>query len=64
MEKAEKVLIPKDKHAHVASGYSPLCMIDTAGKLLERIIFRRSFLVDTDHKTDVLLVSNRKTNRK
>ena len=35
------ILIPKGNNAPNASGYRPLCLIDTAGKLLERIICRR-----------------------
>ena len=32
------VLIPKGNGAHDATGYHPLCMIDTVGKLLDKII--------------------------
>lgn len=35
------VLIPKGNGAQDATGYRPLCMIDTVGKLLEKIICRR-----------------------
>ena len=35
------VLIPKGKNAQEESDYRPLCVIDTAGKLFERIICRK-----------------------
>ena len=41
LEKQRLVLIPKCNDAQDAAGYSPFCIIDTEGKLLEKIICRR-----------------------
>ena len=40
-KKQRLVLIPKGNNTQDTPGYRPLCMIDMAGKLLERITYKR-----------------------